>query len=267
MEVMTLFANERKVKIMNLLNESQSLLGSEAAQALDVSETTIRRDLQDLEEQGFLKRTHGGAITLDLASFEPSMREKADFHLLQKNRIAMLANSYIQPGDTILLDSGTTTLQIARKLPDQEMIVVTNSLPIASELAVKKKMKLVVLGGELRVNTAALVGPFAECMLQDIHVDKLFLGTNGIDTIGGMTTPNVTEANTKRAMIRASRQIILVADCSKFGQVHFAKIAEISDLDTVITDEAVDDDLAELFSRHSIKWVTPANSKAEVLHE
>lgn len=247
-----MFADERKTRILFLLNRSQSILVSDVAQSLSVSETTIRRDLQDLEEQGLLKRTHGGAIALEMASFEPSMVEKADFHAEQKTQIAQQAVSMIQTGDTLLLDSGTTTLQIARMLPDQDLTVVTNSLPIASELSRSKWIKLVMLGGELRSNTEALVGTFCENMLRELHVDKAFIGANGVDIYKGVTTANISEASTKRAMVNAAREVILVADHSKFGQVYFAKICDIKDLSCVITDEQPGDGYMLLFHEHNL---------------
>ncbi len=247
-----MFADERKTRILFLLSQSQSILVSDAATSLGVSETTIRRDLQDLEEQGLLKRTHGGAIALEMASFEPSMIEKADFHAEQKMQIAKQAVAMVQKGDTLLLDSGTTTLQMARILPDQDLTVVTNSLPIGSELARRKNIKLIMLGGELRSNTEALVGAFCEMMLQTIHVDKVFLGANGIDPSRGVTTPNIAEASIKRAMVQAGRQIILVADHSKFGQIHFAKICDIRDISCIITDELPNAEYMSLFFKQNV---------------
>ncbi len=258
-----MFADERKTQILFLLNQSQSILVSDLATSLDVSETTIRRDLQDLEEQGLLKRTHGGAITFQMASFEPSMVEKADFYAEQKMQIAKQAVAMVKTGDTLLLDSGTTTLQMARILPDQNLTIVTNSLPIGTELSRRKNIKLVMLGGELRSNTEALVGAYCEMILQNIHVDKVFLGANGIDLFKGVTTPNSAEASTKRAMIQTGRQVILVADHSKFGQIHFAKICDVKDLSCIITDELPSAEYLSEFTKQNIAVKPPLSDAWE----
>ncbi len=236
-EVIRIFADERKMKILQLLSQSPSIFVSDVSRVLGVSESTVRRDLQDLEEQGHLKRTHGGAVAREISAFEPSLKDKSVFYQQQKALIARMAIDQIQLGETILLDSGTTTFELARQLPDMDLTVVTNSLPIAEELSNAKHIRLLVLGGELRTTTGALVGTFAERMLAQVNVDRLFLGTNGIDIERGITTVNAVEAGTKAAMVDSAREVILVADHSKVGQVHLVKVCELERVNTFLTDE------------------------------
>lgn len=254
-----MFSGERKVKIMDRLASRQSVTVPELANQLGVSESTIRRDLQDLEEQGQLKRTHGGAISKEVSSFEPSLQEKVIHYPDEKSAIATKAISLIEAGDTILLDSGTTTLQIARHLPDLEMTVATNSLQIGQEIANLSKVKLLFLGGELRPTTGAFVGPLSELLLSQINVDKLFLGANAVELARGVTTPNTVEAATKRAMIRSAREVILVADHSKFGKISLVKVCDFSDLDLFLTDTPAPQEYVSLFERLGVEALSCTN--------
>ncbi|GMA49447.1 DeoR family transcriptional regulator [Alicyclobacillus contaminans] len=231
-----MLADERRRRILDWLERAQSATVSELAVMFGASESTIRRDLQELDEQGLLKRTHGGAVPLEMAGFEATIQEKHAQRLAEKVQIAKRALDMIRPGDTVLLDSGSTTLQIARLLPDMDVTVVTNSLAIAQELSTYQRVQLVVLGGELRTTTGAMVGPFTEMLLAQLHVDRLFLGANGVDFVHGITTPNAVEAATKRAMMRAAREVVLVADHSKLRQRSLVKICDMGDVDTFITD-------------------------------
>lgn len=251
-----IFADERKMRIIQLLSEAPSILVSDVSRALGVSESTVRRDLQDMEEQGHLKRTHGGAVAREISAFEPSLMDKSIFYQEQKVLIAKIALDQIQSGETILLDAGTTTFELARRLPDKDLTVVTNSLPIAKELSTAKNIRLLVLGGELRTTTGALVGTFAERMLAQVNVDRLFLGTNGIDIERGITTVNAVEAGTKAAMVHCAREVILMADHSKLGQVHLVKVCGLERITTFLTDE----DLSSLYQnemeRFGIRVIT-----------
>ncbi|KPV43057.1 DeoR/GlpR family DNA-binding transcription regulator [Alicyclobacillus ferrooxydans] len=231
-----MFSDERKAMIVAYLSEHRRLTVAEVAAHLDVSETTIRRDLHELEHQGLLRRTHGGAVGLEVAGFEPSVQEKSHRFAPEKSRIATRAQQFIRPGDTVLLDSGTTTLEIAKALPDIPITVVTNSLAISAEMAQREKVSVVMLGGELRKTTGAFVGPFAERMLGQVNVDKLFLGMNGIDIDRGLTTVNAIEASTKKAMIASAREVFLVTDFSKFDQVYLVTVGDLGVIDTLICD-------------------------------
>ena len=238
-----MFSDERKNAILNLLSKQQRILVTDVAEALGVSETTVRRDLQDLEEQALLKRTHGGAVPIELTTFEPSVQEKSELFTAEKQSIGQLATTFISPGDAILLDAGTTTLAIARQLPDIDLTVATNSLEIAQELSRHKRVATIVIGGELRHTTGSLVGSFTELLLQHFNADKFFLGANGIHLNRGITTANSTEASAKRFMMAAARETYLVADHSKFNQIHMVQICELGDIDLLLTDAALPSDL------------------------
>ncbi|WP_067933990.1 DeoR/GlpR family DNA-binding transcription regulator [Alicyclobacillus kakegawensis] len=250
-----MFADERKALIMAQLQERHSVSVAELAKQLTASESTIRRDLQDLEEQGRLKRTHGGAVSIEVAAFEPSIQEKSVQNQVEKSIIAKAAQSFIQTGDTVLLDAGTTTLQIARQFAGRGVTFITNSLAIADELANRMDIQVLLLGGELRPTTGAMVGPFCEQMLARLHVDILFLGANGIDAEHGVTTPNVSEAATKSAMIRAARRVVLVTDHSKFDQTSLVQVCPLGAIDTLVTNAEVGGDLRQALLENKVEVV------------
>lgn len=255
-----MFADERKNRILALLEESLSLSVVDLAVGLGVSETTVRRDLHDLEVHGRLKRTHGGAVALEVATFEPSLQDKVVLYPEEKINIARIAIERIYPGDAILLDAGATTLEIAKRLPDVEMTVVTNSLSIAHVLSSYRKLNLFVLGGELGRTTGALVGPMAVQMLRQLNVDKVFLGATAIDLERGITTHNPMEAATKRAMIRAAKEVLLVADSSKLGQISLVKFCEIADVHTFVTNNPLPTAYAEMFAHFGVQVRTPTSN-------
>jgi DeoR family fructose operon transcriptional repressor len=233
-----MFAEERKQRILRVLEEREAVRVSDLSEVLRVSEASVRRDLRDLEDAGFLKRTHGGAVGLQAATFEPSLSQKEDQYRPEKAAIARRAVEMIQEGEVVILDAGSTTLAIARLLKSRHHItVVTNSLSVASELA-GSQVELLVAGGSLRPPTRALVGPVAENALAGLHADRLFLGANGIDLRKGVTTPNLIEAQTKRAMVESAREVVVVADHSKVGRVTFGGVCSLDRVRALITDDA-----------------------------
>lgn len=222
---------------MEYIQENLRASVPELSQFLNVSESTIRRDLKELEEEKLLRRTHGGAISLQNVNFEPSFNEKEDKFQKEKKAIARKAMEFIEEEDTILLDSGTTTFQLVKELyVFSRLTVVTNSLVFAQELQDVPGIEVVIVGGNVRKETCALVGPIAESALSMMRVDKAFIATNGFEVEGGLTTPNLLEAATKRKMIEMSKQVILLADHSKAEKTTFAKFAEIDKIDKCIMD-------------------------------
>ncbi|MDI9258618.1 DeoR/GlpR family DNA-binding transcription regulator [Alicyclobacillus sendaiensis] len=232
---MPVFADERKARIAQHVLAHQRATVSELAQMFQASESTIRRDLQELEEQGVLRRTHGGAVAKEIAAFEPTWSEKRIQNQEAKMHIAALALELVRPGQVVLLDAGTTTYELARQWRHEGVTVVTNSLDIASELRSRRELELVLLGGQFRAKTGAFVGPFAERMLDELHVDIAFLGANGVD-FRGFTTPNLQEAAVKRAMVRCADRAVLVADRTKLDQIAFVRVATWDEIDTWISD-------------------------------
>ena len=241
-----MFEEERKQRILDYLNKYSRGSVQELSQETGVSESTIRRDLKELEEANLLKRTHGGAISLQSVRFEAPYQDKEDHLLEEKERIARKAAAMIQEGDAILLDSGTTTLQIAKEIKHFSNIkVITNSLMVLNELKNNRGIELSIAGGMLRPDTLAFVGPMTEQSLNMVRVDKAFLAINGLDLQEGLTTPNIVEASTKRKMINIAKQVILVADHSKLGHVYYSRVADLSEMDHLITDSSIPDNFRQ----------------------
>jgi len=233
-----LFQEERHRQILTILEEDGRATVEALSQQLGVSAATVRRDLSELEKQGLLRRTHGGVLALSGTAFEPSLGEKSGEQMEEKRRIATAAASLVRDGETIILDAGTTTLEIARVLTSRrDITVVTNSLPIAAELAATEGVHVILTGGDLRKNTMALVGPATEAFLKKITADRVFLGTNGVSPERGLSTPNLLEAATKRAMLGAATEVVVVADHTKLGRVAFAHVADLSEVDRIVCSE------------------------------
>jgi DeoR family fructose operon transcriptional repressor len=232
-----MFEEERKLSILQFIEKHTRASVQELSQELSVSESTVRRDLKELEEARLLKRTHGGAVSLQSVNFEAAIPDKEDRFLDEKLRIALKAVEMIEEGDAILLDGGTTTLQIARALKSfRNLKVITNSIMALNELKDCRNIEVSITGGMLRPDTMAFVGPMTERSLDMVRVDKAFLGTNGLDIHEGISTPNMLEAATKRKMISIAKQTILLADHSKIGQISFCKVADLREMDHCILD-------------------------------
>ncbi|WP_027339584.1 DeoR/GlpR family DNA-binding transcription regulator [Halonatronum saccharophilum] len=233
-----MFAEERRRKIVELLNEEDSKGVNELCNYFEVSPSTIRRDLQVLEKEGLVKRTHGGAVPLeDGMRFEPSFIEKEKEFPQEKKAIGRKAAELVNNGETIILDAGTTTIQLAKALKDhKELTIITNATNIALELA-QEEHQIILIGGTLKKTTLATVGPVSEMNLNTFYVDKVFLGANGIHPKAGITTPDLVEANTKRTMIERAESVIVLADNSKFGEISFVSISDLSKVDTIITNK------------------------------
>ena len=248
-----MFAEERKSKILDSLKKYGKVKVCDLSQLYEVSEVTIRRDLQELEEDRLIKRVHGGAVLNGNTKFEPTFSEKIDKFYDEKESVGKLAASLILDGDTIALDAGTTTLSIAKYIIAKNITVLTNSVDAAYELAKKRDVEVIVTGGTLRWETRAMVGPVADNTLKNFRVDKAFIGANGVCIINGLTTPNIIEASTKREMIKIAKQTIVVCDHTKFGTVSFSKIVDLDSVDIIITDNQLDNELLEKFEEKDVK--------------
>ncbi len=226
---------ERQKVIIEFLAERGFVSVAELCQMLSVSEMTIRRDLAELEKQGLLQRTHGGATVSESAFFHLSFETKLTRFVAEKERIGQVAAEMVQEGEVIILDSGSTTTQIARHLKDKRITVVTNALNIASELFDCPQIEIHVAGGLLKKLPVNLAGPQTTAFFKDVRADKLFLGVDGVDLKGGLTVPDVMETPTKRAMISCAGQTIVVADHSKLGRNTLSTIIPLSEADLLIT--------------------------------
>lgn len=234
-----MFAEERRSKILDFLQKERRVKVDRLSEEFGVSEVTVRRDLKELEEEGHLRRTHGGAVLVNHRKFEPSVTEKAEHFGDEKKLIGQLAAELIQDGETILIDAGTTTIQIIQYLKEkQDLTIVTNGFNVVNEvLKYNYPFELVVIGGNVKKRTQAIVGPLAEVVLEKIRVDKVFLGANGVTLEDGVTTPDLLEANIKKKMLEVGQQRILLADHSKFNRVLFSKIVDLEEIDLLITDK------------------------------
>ena len=213
---------------------------AELCDELSVSAATVRRDLQLLEDQRLLLRTHGGAMAQGVL-YELPLRYKSARHEQEKRRIGRAAAERVAQGAVIGLTGGTTTTEVARALVERERLtVVTNALNIASELAVRPNLKLVVTGGFARSESYELVGPLAEASLAGLNLDIVFVGVDGISIEEGLTTHHEIEAHTNLALIERARRVIVVADSSKIGRVAFARICDTDRVNELITDAAAD---------------------------
>lgn len=231
---------ERMSAILERLAGNGSLGVGEIAAEMGVSPATIRRDLQLLQGQRLLSRTHGGALAHGVL-FELPLRYRGARHAEEKRRIARVAAADVEDGAAVGLTGGTTTTEVARALADrQRLTVVTNALNIASELAVRPNLKLLVTGGVARPESYELVGPLAEASLEGLNLDVAFVGVDGIDVAAGLTTHHEVEAHTNRALIERARRVVVVADGSKIGRVAFAGICGVDRVDDLITDGAAD---------------------------
>jgi DeoR family transcriptional regulator of aga operon len=232
--------SERLGAILEQLSLDGSVNVVTIARSLGVSAATVRRDLQLLERQRLLERTHGGAVPQGVL-YELPLRYKTTRQPEQKRLIAQAAAAKVIDGWAIGLTGGTTTTQVARALVDRpRLTVVTNALNIAAEIAVRPNLKLVVTGGVARPESYELVGPLAEVSLEGLNLDIVFLAVDGISPSTGLTTHHEIEAGTNRALIARSEQVVVVADSSKIGHVAFARICELSDIDELITDDGAD---------------------------
>jgi DeoR family transcriptional regulator, aga operon transcriptional repressor len=235
-----LLNEERRREILGILHRDGRVLVKDLAPHFRISQITIRKDLEFLDHQGVIQRTHGGALPVQAgALLDPTLREKEKLHRKQKTHIALAAARLVDEGQSVLLDSGTTTTAIARALRDMaHLTVITNAINIAAELA-GTHVEVILTGGMLRKNSFSLVGPLAERTLRELSADILFLGVDGFDTKAGLFTPNLFESEVNRAMVEISRRTIAVCDSSKFGRRSLCNIMPVTMVHEVITDKQI----------------------------
>jgi DeoR family transcriptional regulator, fructose operon transcriptional repressor len=253
-----MYAEERQQAIASLVNGNGRASVAELAQAYDVTTETVRRDLAVLDKAGVLRRVHGGAVPVRaLHLVEPAVGERETTRAEHKDAIGAAAAEFLPlSGASVLLDAGTTTARIAAHLPgDRELVVVTNSVPIAARLATLPAVSLQLLGGRVRGLTQAAVGEQTLRVLDTLRVDIAFIGTNGITVRHGLSTPDSDEATVKRAMVGAANFVVVVADSSKVGREDFVSFAPISAVDTLITDSEITDTDREQLTEHGVEVV------------
>jgi DeoR family transcriptional regulator of aga operon len=230
---------ERLGVVLEELSTSGSVSVTELCERLGVSAATVRRDLELLEEQRLLTRTHGGAVA-QMVSYELPLRYRSERRQAQKRGIGQEAARRVHDGAVIGLTGGTTTTEVARAIAHMPLTVVTNALNIASELAIRPNIKLVVTGGVARSETYELVGPIADGVVADLNLDLVFIGSDGISAAAGLTTHHEIEAHTDRAIMDRAARVVVVADSSKLGRVAFVQIAPIEAVHELVTDADAD---------------------------
>jgi len=249
---MTLSAAGRRAQIAQWVNAEGWAHVPELARHFGVSEVSIRRDFEELEEQGFLKRVHGGALPIASHPQGDIYSQRAAGHIEEKQRIARAAAALIQPNDSVILDSGSTVAEVARHMPaeappGQHLRIITGSIPVVEALTPYPEMQLLVLGGIYLHQYRTVAGPQTLASLGGLHADKMFMGSDGLTFESGTTTANVLEAEVTRVMAHAADKVIVVADSSKIGQTGFATVMPLQDIDILITDNGAPADfVAEL---------------------
>lgn len=249
-----MFAEERKHMIVDLVNKNIKTTVNKLCERFSVSPATIRNDLRELEEAGLLKRTHGGAISNIKANYEPNAYQKEVEHVVEKKAIAKLAVQHVLEGDTIALDTGTTTFELAKLLVTHEnLTVVTNDLQIAAFLERNGKANIIIAGGAVRRNFHCTAGQKAIDTLCDLNVDKTFLAANGVSIKRGISTPNIDTAHVKSKLVSLADEVILLADSVKFDTSTFVKFADMKEVDLIITDDGVDKEYLEKLEREEVR--------------
>lgn len=248
-----MLTEERQRLIIERINEQDIIKSRDLMEQLDVSESTIRRDLKEMEEAGLLKRVHGGAKRIMKLEVEATMMEKTFINVQEKKKIAEYAASLVKDGDFIYLDAGTTTYEMLSFLKGKEIHVITNSVYHAST-AIDYGIPVISIGGTIRDKTKAAVGQVSIEQLKQHYFDKAFMGVNGIHLAYGYTTANTEEAATKTVAMEQAQSVFMLTDHSKFSKINFAKIADISAA-TIITNRLSADILQKITEATTVKEV------------
>ncbi|MGQ4667993.1 DeoR/GlpR family DNA-binding transcription regulator [Metabacillus halosaccharovorans] len=247
---------ERHKKIVEVVNEKLSVRVTELSKIFQVTEETIRRDLEKLEKESLLRRSHGGAVSIKDEQTEVSYAEREITNASEKRSIAIEAVKLIQPGDQIVLDASTTAWYMAKEMPDLPLTVLTNSIKVAIELSKKEQVKVISTGGMLQPKSLSYVGPLAERSLNMYHVNKAFLSCKGVHVDAGLSDSNEWQALLKRQMMSIADKTILMADSTKFGVRTFAQITDIQRIGHVITDDHIDESFCRVLEEKGVQVKT-----------
>jgi DeoR family transcriptional regulator of aga operon len=241
-----MMAEERRTQILQTVRSAGRVKVNELASRFSTSAVTIRNDLNELHQRGLVLRSHGGAVLPGTMLRESRVHERLKTHSDEKRRIGAMAATLINDGETTILDSGTTTLEIARQIKKKKGLqIITNWVNIAAELLDTRGAEVFIVGGTVRGESASISGRFTEEMFDQFSADKLFLSGAGCDLDFGVSGANLEKTMVNRAMLRISREIILVADASKFSKRSMTRIALFSEIDTVISGTSLDQEIQE----------------------
>jgi DeoR/GlpR family transcriptional regulator of sugar metabolism len=251
-----MLAEQRRLKILELLQEEGSARVSNLSKTFDVSEPTIRQDLEKLEVEGFIVREHGGAFLKSVPQQVASFALQHQENMEKKISIGQKAAEFVQDWDSIILDSGSTTTEVAKNLTQKQHVkIVTNALNIALLLGSHPFFEVLVTGGEFKAPTLSLTGEIAANFFRQFHVDKLFLATAGISWETGLTYPGLSDLPVKKAMIDSASEVYLVADSTKIGQAAFASLGGLDLIDYFITDSGITDQARGMFEERGVKVI------------
>jgi DeoR family transcriptional regulator, fructose operon transcriptional repressor len=249
-----LLPQERETLILQALGAGMRAI-VDLSEELGVSEATVRRDLDSLEEQGKARRVHGGAMRVKFPRTEPVFDEKAAFHAVEKKHIAESAIEFIEDGDTIFLDGGSTLTSLAKLLERRNnLTVVTNSLIAASEL-MESSHRLILVGGEFRSLSRTMVGPLTSRIIKSLSISKAFMGTIGFTVTDGISTTDPNEAYTKETVMNRAEKVFLLVDSSKIGTPSFAVSGTTNDIDVLITDSGISAEAVAALKKKNIEIV------------
>ena len=251
-----LLATDRRERILEMIREDGNVKVVDLSKIFKVSEVTIRQDLEKLEQDGYIEREHGGAYLKNLGNQVKSFSLQHKENMELKTKIGKKATEFINDGDCIILDSGTTTTEIARQLVQrQNLTVITNALNIAWLLGAEPGINVIMTGGEFKPPTLSLTGEKAAEFFKGLHADKLFLATAGISLKSGLTYPSLSDLVVKKAMIDSSDIVYLVADSTKIGKSSMASLGAMSLVDYLITDKGIKEKDKKIFREHEIEFI------------
>lgn len=264
-----MLARQRQALILDRVREVGGVRVADLARELGVSDMTVRRDLEILHERGLLEKVHGGATAISsMAQFEPGFVAKSALQQAEKVAISAAAADLVEPGMAIAISAGTTTHVLAARVAEiPGVTVVTNSMRVAEVLyRTGRRDQTVILTGGVRTPSEALVGSFAVAQLRSIHVDLAFMGVHGMGARAGFTCPNLSEADTDRAMIEAGQRLVVIADHSKWGVIGIASIARLDQADVLITDSGIDPAALVILrdSIHEVIVVEPERAPGDI---
>lgn len=242
--------DKRREIIIEHVNKRGKVTISEICDLFDVSEMTIRRDFRDLDKIGLLRRIHGGAVSGIGRSYEPAYTVRANDNYESKKAIGLKAAEYVHDGDSIFIDTGTTTIEFARALKNKRnLTIITSSIPVANEVittfSLLNDVRLIMTGGVVRAVELSMIGEDCHATILKYHVDKAFLGVSGIDLEAGLTEYNVDDAWVIKTAMKSAQQRIVLADSSKLGRVTFSSVSKLTDFDILITDKGAPEDFLE----------------------
>ncbi len=252
-----IFLEERRSQIVSLLRDKRRASVAELSQVFRIGEATIRRDLSDLEERGLVQRTHGGVLIMESTAVESTVNERATQNRETKERIARFIAHFVHDNETLMIDAGSTTFEIARMLRGKRgLFVVTNSPAVAEELVAGGSCQVVATGGELREPTRAMVGPVAEHTVHQFRADRVILGMSALKVDEGLFTVNFQEAALKRAMIRSGKEVIVAMDSSKIGKVTYSFVCDFAPIDKLVTDNLIPVDAMKAIEEQGVEVIT-----------